>query len=403
MKNIELLKSKDIYLFPFTAEAAFLVHVLENNGFKIKAIYDNNDNLYSEKYCGIPFVKPVDNENQAVIVAGHRHYDKAPQYFTSQIIKINQIIDNDDVEKCAGMIDLKAVEEINIRQITKAKNIKIELKQEALDAKPNDKILSQFGISLTSYCNLKCKSCCSLIQYYKNKIHRPLKSLIDDIDCICSKVDYIRRMTIVGGEPLLYPYLYEFLQHISKYKNRILGPHITTNGTIIPDNKILNIMAENQIEMWISVYGEISKKANDLFDLCQKNGVIVRKNENMTWIPMMQPQPYDKNAQERFNRCWCRILCPICINGKLYPCSFATNASDLKMIPYSEENFIDIYKAGTDEIVNFQTNRKKCHDSCYYCSGADSSFPDIPVAEQIKSPLDIPFNFPETYPENWNV
>lgn len=400
MKNLDLLKN-GVYLWPFTAECALLVHILKANGVQIHCIYDNKKSIWGEAYNGVVIKQVQDNANQTVIVCGYRHYDKAGQEFQCTLLQLKDVLTPDDIQKHIQDLDLETIQRIAPRQMAKARAIEIEMKHEFIGKEFNSDtlVLNAAIIRMTSRCNLRCDKCCSLCHYYESPTDIAIESHYRDIDIIMSKCDYLRRVSIVGGEPLLYPHLYEYLQYITKYIHRIGHVHIVTNGTLALNDKTLEIMSENGIGLWISDYGKISKKADELEKTAVQKGVYVRRHHDITWTDLLHPHEKDDKGQERFNRCWGRSVCPYIYKGKGFPCSFALATYELKMVPYSNENFIDLASATPTDLENFYLKRTKAHDCCSYCSGCDSAMEDIPAAQQLKKPLPLPFSFPETYPK----
>jgi hypothetical protein len=399
MKNIDALQN-GVWLWPFTAECAFLVHMLKANGVIIHGIYDNKESLWGETYSGIPIEKPTDDAEQTVIVCGYRHYDKARRYFSGALLHLNDVLASADIKAYKNEILIDTIRRLAPRQLAKAKAIETELKHEFIgkDFDEHTTVLNAVIVRLTSRCNLRCDKCCALCHYYTNAEDTELQSLCDDFDTIMSKSDYLRRVSVVGGEPLLYAHLREYLKHIVRYKERIGHMHIVTNGTILADDAILNLMSDNDIGLWISDYGKISKNADKLENAARAAGVFVRRHYDITWTDLLHPHEKDGGGQKRFDRCWARTVCPYIHKGKGFPCAFAVASYELKMVPYSKENFIDLKPASREELERFYLCREKAHDCCSYCSGCDSAMEDIPAAVQLKKPLPLPFDFPDTYP-----
>lgn len=84
---------------------------------------------------------------------------------------------------------------------------------------------------ITDKCNLNCVSCnhfCPLVP--KEVEHKSMSQITDDLLALSRFKDYIRTVTILGGEPTLHPQLNDVL-----YLTRALFPycelHLTTNGT----------------------------------------------------------------------------------------------------------------------------------------------------------------------------
>ena len=82
--------------------------------------------------------------------------------------------------------------------------------------------IDRIEIFMTSYCTLKCEKCISYIPFFKHRVVMPLDSLIKDIDLLFSKVDYVFKLKLLGGEGFLYPDLPTYVDYIyNNYRDRI--------------------------------------------------------------------------------------------------------------------------------------------------------------------------------------
>ena len=99
-----------------------------------------------------------------------------------------------------------------------------------------------FAIRINNECNLKCIYCLSDSQ----KVTSEKKTKSDILEII--KILSPARIVFCGGEPILDPYLNEYIT-FSKDKGSVNV--VTTNGVIFPDNKTLDL-----VDWWdISLHG----------------------------------------------------------------------------------------------------------------------------------------------------
>lgn len=114
---------------------------------------------------------------------------------------------------------------------------------------------------LTDKCNLKCKHC-----YEGERKHicewnyDELLTVINKLDFAFSKWSAEGEISLVGGEPLLYPYLPKLLYDIRKTKT-ISRIAILTNGTIMND-EIKKAILDNKPAVQISIDG-INEEKHD--------------------------------------------------------------------------------------------------------------------------------------------
>lgn len=116
--------------------------------------------------------------------------------------------------------------------------------------------LPEVHTALTTKCTLNCKNCNMYIPYHKNNgEHQPLESIISSVDKLFTLTDKVYRFAILGGEPFLYPNLKEIILHFDyNYRQKIGELSIVTNGTIIPSDEILKLIAKKNIVISISDY-----------------------------------------------------------------------------------------------------------------------------------------------------
>ena len=115
--------------------------------------------------------------------------------------------------------------------------------------------ISQCTVTLTRQCNLRCNFCYAKKTEYMETANLEYENLQKIIDfCDDAKVKFI---VFTGGEPTLYPYLFDILQYIKSKKNKML-PTIATNGIRLEDLQYCELLIENGIG-----YIDISLKGKD--------------------------------------------------------------------------------------------------------------------------------------------
>ena len=165
--------------------------------------------------------------------------------------------------------------------------------------------IDRIEIFLTSCCTLNCEKCISYIPYFKKPKITPLQQLKDDADLLFSKVDYVYKMKLLGGEVFLYPYLTEYINYLNdKYGDKIGSIRIGTNGTIFPGQAVLEMCERNNVTIDISDYTNAVPNIcmlDDVKKICQEHGVAVDvKRTGEQWLDMGFPDhpPREKNEEE---------------------------------------------------------------------------------------------------------
>lgn len=140
----------------------------------------------------------------------------------------------------------------------------------------NNKIVIDTSAILTTFiCNLKCKLCCTGTPYHKNPQHFPLEYLQSCVKRYFEVVDFIRKLSFGGGEPMLRSDLPELIRYTMRFNNQFDICEIITNGTIIPNDEVLDTFEtyRNKVFIMIDHYGDISKNAQKLSELLNYRGV----------------------------------------------------------------------------------------------------------------------------------
>lgn len=120
----------------------------------------------------------------------------------------------------------------------------------------------------------------------RKKCHYELDDIICDMNIILDKVDEIGEVLIIGGECFMYPQLNEVIA-FCRGKEKIGRIIITTNGTIIPNEKMLNVIKENNVMVRISGYPDnIAPNRNELIRTLGNMQIAVHDLHNMQWLTM---------------------------------------------------------------------------------------------------------------------
>ncbi|SDB28856.1 4Fe-4S single cluster domain-containing protein [Pseudobutyrivibrio sp. YE44] len=231
-------------------------------------------------------------------------------------------------------------------------------------------VLPRVVIEATTHCTLKCKYCNNLMPYYQKKRHLDLDSIEKDIEQLFSVVQHILVLEIIGGEPFCYPQLCDlllFLERIEQYD--IL--EITTNGTIIPNNNVLEALRDKRIIVRISEYNA-SAKIEGLIKKFKEYGINYEILNDLIWIDSGEPVYKGKSKElcrESYLKCSSARFCKTLMEGRLFCCARAASLFDLGICK-DESNYIDIYKDDAiRELRDFYLSDYV--EACNYCTNSD--------------------------------
>lgn len=272
-----------------------------------------------------------------------------------------------------------------------------EVFSQVYDVYVNDFLaIDRVEIFVTSKCSLKCEKCISYIPYFKKTEHEPLEMLKDDVDLLFSKVDYVRKFKILGGEAFLYPDIKEYVDYVcERYGDRIESIRIGTNGTINPNKEIIDMLKRNHVVVDISDYmvtlGKRSK-LQDVITVCKDNGVEVDiKRTGEQWLDMGFPNniPLSRNEeqlQKHFNRC--AFYCRDFWNGKFWFCCSNFAAVRAGLFEENRNDYLDFReKLSKKEILEFEVGYSSLGHTtfcktCRGCSDEVNPF-HVEVAKQV--------------------
>lgn len=245
-------------------------------------------------------------------------------------------------------------------------------------------------IVLTTVCTLKCKGCSALMREYKNPCHTDLENNIKALERMLEAVDSIRLFRLLGGEPLCYPNLYEMLLFISK-QNKIKHASIVTNGTLlIKDERIIELLKNKRFSVFISNYGEISNKKNELINQLKSNNIkYILSNEEKLWRDYGDLEYRNRNKKSLKKQFLnCEIMCNSIFEGKLHHCPRSTHGMNLNKIPVPKKDYVDLLDKNLTikqlriELYKFFYKYVPYVEACDYCNGGTNEIKKIPAGMQ---------------------
>ena len=251
----------------------------------------------------------------------------------------------------------------------------------------NELNIPQLTFCITSKCSLKCKDCGSLIPPFNicGHIDMSFTEFKENLNKITNAANRIRRFVLLGGEPLLHKDLYKFIELACKKEN-IDVVEVITNGTVLPNDNVLEIMSKynDKTYLYISNYSSNEElkprlKHEEIKELLKKYNIKLQMVDVMGWLEEFGFKQQADNRDitiERYKRCHCSH-CTQVFNNKIYVCSKASSAIELNLI--NVDDYIDLLKT-TDlkqDFINFYN--KDYLKGCEYCI-----LSDVPVKAAIQ-------------------
>ena len=247
-------------------------------------------------------------------------------------------------------------------------------------------------IVLTTKCTLNCKGCSALMNYYNKRYDTNIDINIESLKRILNSCDSIYHLRLLGGEPLLYPNLYELLEFLKK-QNKIKQITIVTNGTLLIKNeKIIKILKNSLFNVFISNYGKNSSKKEELINQLKENNIkYILGKEDTLWRnygDLEKRNRKEKELKKQFLNC--KIMCTSILDGKLHHCPRSSHGTNLKKIPLRKQDYIDLLDKNIDEkqlrkeLYKFFYKYVPYVEACNYCNSATKELKSMPAGEQYK-------------------
>lgn len=255
-------------------------------------------------------------------------------------------------------------------------------------------------ICVTERCTLHCEYCAHGCYAVDNKQHdMRLEDAIYSADTLFQRIDYIHEFVLIGGEPLLYANLAELIQYIGKnYRDKIGTLSITSNGTLIPKDDIIEQCKKFDVLIRISNYirsiPNIENQHQKIRNLCEINDVelLIGKAEEQWWdygFGDVLPGISSEEVAKRFDAC--RTPCREVRGDNLYFCVMARTVSENLKLYIGLNDCLNLRNLSYDDhskrIIceyNLGFSDKGYLDMCYRCRGKESMKFPVPAARQLR-------------------
>lgn len=212
-------------------------------------------------------------------------------------------------------------------------------------------------ISLTTLCTLNCENCMQFLPYWEKgrRKDNSLEEIKENIDIYFKYVDYLLDLDIVGGEPFLYSDLREFIIYIGEnYRKKIGYVGFITNGMIVPEDGILELLKKYSMDVSISDYSEDIEYKHKIDQLCGKleeYKISYMRNKHIDWFDFGFPKDryhYEGEEAVKHMQC-CNSIEHVLDDKKLFYCGLEWSAQKGGLFPVEEKAYVDLEKMGDGE------------------------------------------------------
>jgi organic radical activating enzyme len=246
----------------------------------------------------------------------------------------------------------------------------------------------QTDVLVTEKCNLACSFCNMFIPHYELPKHRDTQTILNDIDLYFNLVDYVSIFHLVGGEPFLHPNIKGIIEYIlEKYSDKIDKFIITTNGTVLPREEILEVLKNNNVILSVSNYSnkleKLKSKVDRVLATYQENNINHYVRNNIEWYDFGDLRIKNNMSEEELINHFDSCTAPFrgLNDGKFYYCHLNTSAVLTKLFPPNENDYVHLSEVYPQDLIKFDLGFTELGyiTFCDNCNGCNTGI-KVPVS-----------------------
>jgi len=245
--------------------------------------------------------------------------------------------------------------------------------------------------NLTDKCNLNCIGCAAYSPLVKKDNSKSLKKIEEDLKKIYKlslQGERIKRLTIMGGEPLLYKDINNAITYIATlFKNSEIC--LVTNGILLlkKDGGFFEILKKYITTLFITRY-PVNVDYEKTFDLLDEKGIKYQlygpENGKDEFYHQYLTNDYNENYEDI--ECWYRSLL-ILRDNKIYPCTeiayfdyFDDAFKGQHNLKITKDDYIDL--DNINSLEELYEAKQKITPFCGYCMGKRKDTTEWCVSEK---------------------
>ena len=191
--------------------------------------------------------------------------------------------------------------------------------------------------------------------YYREYVDYTAKDILEDLELLFRHVDYIVAYEILGGEPLINGELADMIRQIGdRYGNRIGNIGIITNGTLLPDEQLIEISKKYNVKYDFSDYTDVvdyKKRFDSAVKIVSDAGLRYSVNRSLRWCDFGFPvnnrmYDFDKVREHMLS---CGPIFHGLNDGKYYYCHVSWSADKAKLLKNVSDDYIDLRTLDDDD------------------------------------------------------
>jgi len=248
----------------------------------------------------------------------------------------------------------------------------------------NRVVLSRISVPVTTRCTLHCDKCAAHVPDLAQPHDVPAEQLIADAKALFFCVDHVYATIFSGGEAFLHPQLDEIIMTYASF-NRSSSTSVQTNGTLLPNAKVIAALKATNATVKISNYpSQLQPNVEQLKSQLREHGIRFTHASGTFWCDVGQLGVAQSGcAKRRFSTCIQQLCLPY-YKGNLHLCgeSFILLEENQANIP--PQDYINLHTSTPQTFAKQlrQLLRKRHIKACDYCLGYTCDALKIPIAEQ---------------------
>ncbi|WP_044936434.1 radical SAM protein [Pseudobutyrivibrio sp. LB2011] len=258
----------------------------------------------------------------------------------------------------------------------------------------NEKIFVNLAqICVTERCTLRCEACAHAC----NKVSREaedmsFESIKKSADSFFKNVDIVKEFVLIGGEPFLYKDLSNAIEYIGEnYREKIIMFSITTNGTITPDDAVIDLIKKYNVTVRISDYSytlpNLKKNYEKILDKLRGIKTVVLDTSKDQWFDYGFFEVDNGQNEEVLRKIFktCNTPCREIRENKYYYCVMARSVSENSGKTIGLDEYLDMDTVqDKEDVLAFELGlvENGYLSMCRYCRGAEAEKYLIPAAIQ---------------------
>lgn len=374
--------NQKVYIYGAGRYGELAMHGLNALNVKIEAFIDGK--LAGGTYCGYPVVMLEEMTNHTkdiVLVASYN-------YFYEMVSNL-QAMGFEEIYDILELIKMDYDESVLSEYLLDEKHNWQKYSGVVEHADSDKLVITHCELVITECCSLKCRDCANLMQYYKNPENLDSDEMINSFNRFLDSIDILLELRVLGGEPFIRKDLDKILMSFVN-NEKIKRITIYTNSTIVPEEKIVNVLKHEKICVHMSNYGDISRNAERLDNILTYNGVRHYMHNYEKWYDLgnIQCRNYSLEHLQGLYKSCMMAKCYTFYRGRLYLCPRAAHGERLGIFKNKIDEYVDFLnnvtmKQNREEIYTLLSSTKYL-TACDYCNGSSSHSREIVAAIQLR-------------------